>query len=118
MNLYDLFQLLPAKIEYINKEGCTQKKPIIRVYDKKAKEVVVFDKMFTDQECLLLDLRILSNMWDDLLADDGQSSSYAKQIEIAEFLGGAKRVQDILTMMAWLQKRCDINNDELLINIY
>lgn len=33
MNLYNLFQVIPVRIDYANKEEYKGKKPIIRVYD-------------------------------------------------------------------------------------
>lgn len=114
MNLYHLFQVIPARIDYVNKEEYKGKKPIIRVYDEEQNTEIVFNNIFNSQQYILFDMRTLADVWDKLLKDDEQTSLDDKYMEITEFLGGKRYKNDILTMIHWLRSNCDIDNQELI----
>lgn len=114
MNLYHLFQAIPARIDYMNGEAYKGNKPTIRVYDEEQETEIVFNNMFNSQQYLLFDMRTLANIWDKLLKDDDQTSLDDKYEEIAEFLGGKRYRNDVLTMIHWLRNECDIDNEELI----
>lgn len=79
---------------------------------KKKKEIDFGNGFFDNSKNLLLDLRLLSNIWNELLPDDGQTIE-EKHFEIAEFLGGNRYVYDVLILMKWLSKRADVDICEL-----
>lgn len=113
MNLYMLIQVIPMRIDNLNMREQSKKKPIIKIYDKENNREIDFDNGFFDKSSnLLLDLRLFSNIWNDLLPDDGQTIE-EKHFEIAEFLGGHIYARDVLILMKWLSKRADVDICEL-----
>lgn len=114
MNLNILFSVIPNRIEYLNSEKYTGNKPCIKVFDDKQNIEIVLNDLFNKQEYILHDLRILAFIWNDLIIDQGQSNILEKQIEIAEFLGGKGNRDDVLTMIYWIHKECDIDNYKII----
>ena len=116
MNLYNLFSLIPSRIEYMNSENWEGHKPVIKIYDENQKQEILFENLFRDIKFILLDFKTLSVIWDDLVPYDGMSLE-AKQVEILEWIGGKRNIYDILVIIKWLQKRCDVDNALLLQQI-
>lgn len=101
MNLSSLFQLIPARIEYISFNDY-KNKPVIKVYDDNQKMEIVFRNLFNDTKYILNDFRTLAMIWDDLLPDE-EKSLELKQVEILQWLGGKRYAYDILAIIKWLQ---------------
>ena len=116
MNLYNLFGLIPSRIEYINSGNWDGHRPVIKIYDNRQKQQVLFENLFRDVEFIFSDFKTLAAIWDDLIPYDGMSLE-AKQAEILDWLGGKRNRYDILVVIKWLQKRCDVDNEWLLQQI-
>lgn len=114
LNLNLLFSFIPFRIEYLNGAEYKGTKPCIKVFDGKQNTEIIFNNMFCKKEEILHDLRTLSFIWNELLPDNNQNGIEDKHIEIAEFIGGKRYRNDILTMIYWLQKECDIDNYKLI----
>lgn len=116
MNLYNLFSLIPARIEYINSGNWDGHRPVIKIYDGNQKQEILFENLFRDVEFIFSDFKTLATIWDYLIPYNGMSLE-AKQVEILEWIGGKRNTYDILVIIKWLQKRCDIDNAWLLCEI-
>lgn len=115
MDLNILFKVIPCRIEYFNSEECEgTRRPCIKVFDEKQNVEIVFGNMFNNKDNILDDFRTLASTWNELLIDNNQDKIADKHIEIAEFIGGKSHVNDVLTIIYWLQKKCDIDNDKLI----
>lgn len=114
MNLNTLFKVIPFRIEYLNSEKYECAKPCIKVFDEDQNVEIVFSNMFNNKDKILHDLRTLAFIWNELLPDNNQDKIEDKHIEIAEFIGGKRYKNDVLTMIYWLQKGYDIDNDKLI----
>lgn len=115
MNLSRLFQLIPARIEYVSFNDY-KNKPVIKVYDDNQKMEIVFRNLFNDTKYILNDFRTLAMIWDDLLPDE-EKSLESKQVEILQWLGGKRCAYDILAIIKWLQAECDIDTALILREI-
>lgn len=100
----------------MNSENWEGHKPVIKIYDENQKQEILFENLFRDIKFILLDFKTLSVIWDDLVPYDGMSLE-AKQVEILEWIGGKRNIYDILVIIKWLQKRCDVDNALLLQQI-
>lgn len=114
MNLNTLFKVIPFRIDYLNSEEYEGAKPCIKVFDENQNAEIVFSNMFNNKDEILHDLRTLAFIWNKLLPDNNQDKIEDKYIEIAEFIGGKRYRNDVLIMIYWLQKECDIDNDILI----
>lgn len=115
MNLSNLFQTIPARIEHMSFNDY-KNKPIIKIYDDKQKQEIAFINLFNNTKYILSDFRTLAMIWDDLIPCEGTSLE-SKQIEILEWIGGKRNALDILVMLKWLQAKCDIDSVMLLREI-
>lgn len=115
MNLSRLFQLIPARIEYMSFNDY-KNKPVIKVYEDNQKMEIVFRNLFNDTKYILNDFRTLAMIWDDLLPDE-EKSLESKQVEILQWLGGKRYAYDILAIIKWLQAECDIDTALILREI-
>lgn len=110
-----MFQVIPARIEYMSFNDY-QNKPIIKIYDDKQKQEIAFDNLFNKTKYILSDFRTLAMIWNDLIPDEGMSLE-SKQIAILEWIGGKRNILDILVIIKWLQAECDIDSVMLLQEI-
>lgn len=91
-------------------------RPVIKIYDGNQKQEILFENLFRDTEFIFSDFKTLATIWENLIPYDGMSLE-AKQVEILEWIGGKRNRYDILVIIKWLQKRCDIDNTWLLREI-
>lgn len=91
-------------------------RPVIKIYNDSQKQEISFENLFRDVKFILFDFKTLATIWDDLIPYDGMSLE-AKQAEILDWLGGKRNRYDILVVIKWLQKRCDVDNAWLLQQI-
>lgn len=115
MNLSSLFQLIPARIDYMSFNDY-KNKPIVKVYDNNQKKEIVFRNLFNDTKYILNDFRTLAMIWDDLLPDR-EKSLESKHEEILHWLGGKRYAYDIFEIIKWLQTECDIDTAMILNEI-
>lgn len=107
--------MIPARIEYMSFNDY-KKKPIIKIYDDKQKQEILFTNLFNNTKYILSDFRTLAMIWDDLIPYE-EMSLESKQIEILEWIGGKRNAFDILVIIKWLQAECDIDSVMLLREI-
>lgn len=110
MNLFYLTETMIGRVRAC--QDYNVKRPLIRVFDSDMTPTY-FDNLFTNEDDFWYDLRILFSIWNELVPDDesgNPSTIESKQLEICQFLGGKRNCNDVLLLMEWLNKRCDVDS--------